>query len=202
MLREHFSIRPSPNRRAPSERPALHVHRDADDPQDGFGASHLAYLPARVSGHLPPFPMWTAFPSSESTAAPSPAPRGAVGDPTFPWCWTSRARRRCLVRPLDRTMSHRPPHRRFEQQRLCRPIMMTPPKTLCRGCTLASLETEVRQSGPHRIARPCRTDRRVFGPLPLRRHAKVPFHFRRRVSHWPGSCLPNLFFLREGSSTS
>ena len=30
-----------------------------------------------------------------------PAPRGATGDPTFPWCWTSRARRRCPVRPLE-----------------------------------------------------------------------------------------------------
>ena len=28
-------------------------------------------------------------------------PRGAAGDPTFPWCWTSRARRRCPVRPLE-----------------------------------------------------------------------------------------------------
>ncbi len=36
-----------------------------DDSQDGFGVSHLAYLSVRVSGHLPPFPMWTAFPSSE-----------------------------------------------------------------------------------------------------------------------------------------
>src|SRR3954453_5861050 len=30
-----------------------------------------------------------------------PAPRGASGDPTFPWCWTYRPRRRCLVRPLE-----------------------------------------------------------------------------------------------------
>jgi hypothetical protein len=36
-----------------------------DDSQHGFGVSHLAYLSVQVSGHLPPFPMWTAFPSSE-----------------------------------------------------------------------------------------------------------------------------------------
>src|SRR3954454_9151513 len=40
--------------------------------------------------------------------------------------------------------------------------------------------------GPHRIARPLRDGIvSVFGPLPLRRHATVPFDFRRRVSRWP-----------------
>ena len=30
-----------------------------------FRQAHLADLPVRVSGHLPPFPLWTAFPPSE-----------------------------------------------------------------------------------------------------------------------------------------
>ena len=42
------------------------------------------------------------------------------------------------------------------------------------------------QFGPHRIARALRDGIvSVFGPLPLRRHATVPFDFRRRVSRWP-----------------
>src|SRR5256885_6911228 len=34
-------------------RSALQCPPQADDPQDGFGVSHLAYLPVRVTGHLP-----------------------------------------------------------------------------------------------------------------------------------------------------
>src|SRR3954465_14737478 len=56
-----------------------------DDPQDGFGASHLAYLPARVSGHLPPFPVWTAFPpSGDYRGAPPPPPPPPRGGPPPP----------------------------------------------------------------------------------------------------------------------
>src|SRR5947209_19382894 len=36
-----------------------------NDSQHSFGVSHLAYLIVWVSGHLPPFAKWTAFPSSD-----------------------------------------------------------------------------------------------------------------------------------------
>jgi len=41
-----------------------------DDSQCSFGRAHLADLPVRVSGHLPPFPRLSRPPST--TAAPSP----------------------------------------------------------------------------------------------------------------------------------
>ena len=42
------------------------------------------------------------------------------------------------------------------------------------------------QSGSHHIARALRDGAvSVFGPLPLRRHATVPFDFHHRVSRWP-----------------
>jgi hypothetical protein len=99
-----------------------------DDPQDGFGASHLAYLPVRVSGHLPPFPMWTAFPSSEyygGSVALRLAARRAIPH--------SRGAGRierdvgASFAPLNGMMSHRPPRGRFERRRLCRPIVVAPP---------------------------------------------------------------------------
>src|SRR4051794_41842038 len=105
-----------------------------DDPQDGFGASHLAYLPVRVSGHLPPFPMWTAFPSSEyygGSVAPRLAARRAIPH--------SRGAGRierdvgASFAPFKGMMSHRPPRGRVERRRLCRPIAVPRRKTLCRG---------------------------------------------------------------------
>src|SRR5215210_7962788 len=98
-----FPSAPPRTGRAPFGAPGSPVSSAiVDDPQDGFGVSHLAYLPARVSGHLPPFPVWTAFPPSEYYGGSVALQlRGASGDPTFPWCWTCRARQRCLVRPLE-----------------------------------------------------------------------------------------------------
>src|SRR5439155_20287285 len=37
-----------------------------DDPQDSLGFTHLAYLPVLSDRrHLPPFAMWSAFPTSD-----------------------------------------------------------------------------------------------------------------------------------------
>src|SRR4051794_12866845 len=99
-----------------------------DDPQDGFGVSHLAYLPVWVSGHLPPFPVWTAFPSSEyyggslalrlAARRAIPHSRGAGrverdGGASFP--------------PLSGTMPHPPPRGGLERRRFGRPIAVAPP---------------------------------------------------------------------------
>jgi hypothetical protein len=47
-----------------------------NDSQHSFGVSHLAYLAVWVSGHLPPFAKWTAFPSSDCRVGGG-APHGA-----------------------------------------------------------------------------------------------------------------------------
>src|SRR3954466_2061820 len=139
-----------------SEHPALQCpprpRVRVDDSQDGFGRAHLADLPVRVSKHLPPFPLWTAFPPSEYYGG-SVALRRAAGDPTFPWCWTSRARRGCPVRPLE--WGHSPSSTAWKVQATTTlpPYRGGPDVRRCvGGCTLASLETGVRtmRSSPYR----------------------------------------------------
>src|SRR3954454_21800829 len=100
----------------------------ADDRQDGFGVSHLAYLPVRVSGHLPPFPVWTAFPSSEyygGSVALRLAARWAIPHSRG----AGRVERDvgASFAPLNGMMSHRPPRGRFERRHPCRPIAVSPP---------------------------------------------------------------------------
>jgi hypothetical protein len=57
-----------------------------------------------------------------------------------------------------------------------------------------------RQCSFHRSTRASRGQAlHAFRPAPLRRHAVVPLGFRRQVSRWPTSVLPNLSSLREGS---
>src|SRR3954465_213793 len=95
----------------------------ADDPQHGFGASHLAYLPARVSGHLPPFPVWTAFPSSEyygGSVALRLAARRAI--PHSHGAGRVERDVGASFASLNGMRSHRPPRGRFERRRLCAPI--------------------------------------------------------------------------------
>src|SRR3954454_504944 len=124
-----FPSAPPRTGRAPFGAPGSPVSlRNADDPQDGFGVSHLAYLPARVSGHLPPFPMWTAFPSAEyygGSVALRLAARRAIPHSRG----TGRVERDggASFAPLNGTMSHRPPCGRFERRRHCRPIAVAPP---------------------------------------------------------------------------
>src|SRR3954466_3365465 len=132
--------------------------------------------------------MWTAFPSSEyyggsvalrlAACRAIPHSRGA-----------GRVERDvgASFAPLNGMMSHRPPRGRFERRHPCRPIAVAPPEDAVSGdVRLHRWRLRFEQSGPHRIARALR-DGIVsdFGPLPLRRHATVPFGFRRRVSRWP-----------------
>src|SRR3954452_22078161 len=129
LLREHFSIRPSPNRACAFRSTRLSsVPPRADDPQDGFGASHLAYLPARVSGHLPPFPVWTAFPPSEyygGSVTLRLAARRAI--PHSHGAGRVERDVGASFAPLNGMRSHRPPRGRFERRRRCRPIAVAPP---------------------------------------------------------------------------
>src|SRR4051812_34242836 len=99
-----------------------------DDPQDGFGASHLAYLPARVSGHLPPFPVWTAFPPTEyygGSVTLRLAARRAI--PHSPGAGRVEREVGASSPPLKGMRSPRPPGGRFERRRFCRPIGGAPP---------------------------------------------------------------------------
>src|SRR3954462_10344748 len=124
-----FPSAPPRTGRAPFGAPGSPVSlRNADDPQDGFGVSHLAHLPARVPGHLPPFPMWTAFPPSEYYGG-SVALRLAAGRAIPHSRGTGRVERDggASFAPLNGMMSHRPPRGRFERRRLCRPIAVAPP---------------------------------------------------------------------------
>src|SRR5215210_2997398 len=184
-----FPSAPPRTGRAPFGAPGSPVSSAiVDDPQDGFGASHLAYLPARVSGHLPPFPVWTAFPPSEyygGSVARRLAARRAI--PHSRGAGRVERDGGASFAPLNGMMSHRPPGGRFERRRHCRPIAVAPPSdAVSRDVRLHRWRLRFEQSGPHRIARALRDGIvSVFGPLPLRRHATVPFDFRRRVSRWP-----------------
>src|SRR3954467_15612464 len=123
-----FPSAPPRTGRAPFGAPGSPVSSAADDPQYGFGVSHLAYLPARVSGHLPPFPVWTAFPSSEyygGSVALRPAARRAI--PHSRGAGRIERDGGASFAPLNGMMSHRPPRGRFERRRLCRPIAVAPP---------------------------------------------------------------------------
>src|SRR3954464_1934467 len=106
-----------------------------------------------------------------------PAPRGASGDPTFPWCWTCRARRRCLVRPLEWDEVPSPTAWKVRATTSLSPYRGGPAVRRCvGGCTLASLETEVRtiRSSPYRAGLAGRDRQRLrtapastacYGPL-------------------------------------
>ena len=135
MLREHFSIRPSPNRACAFRSTRLSsVRRNADDPQDGFGASHLAYLPVWVSGHLPPFPMWTAFPSAEyygGSVALRLAARRAI--PHSRGAGRVERDGGASFAPLNGRMSHRPPRGGSSDDDFVALSRWPRRKTLCRG---------------------------------------------------------------------
>ena len=132
-----------------------------------------------------------------------PAPRGASGDPTFPWCWTCRARRRCLVRLLEWDEVPSPTAWKVRATTTLSPYRGGPAVRRCvGGCTLASLETEVRtiRSSPYRAGLAGRDRQRLrtapastacYGPLWLSPPGKPLAQ---------GSCLPNPSFLRKGSS--
>jgi hypothetical protein len=99
-----------------------------DDSQHGFGVSHLAYLSVQVSGHLPPFPMWTAFPPSEyygGSVALRLAARWAI-----PYSLDAGRLEHDVGASsvsLNEVIPHRPSRGRFERRRLCRPIAVAPP---------------------------------------------------------------------------
>src|SRR3954451_13711880 len=132
-----------------------------------------------------------------------PAPRGASGDPTFPWCWTCRARRRCLVRPLEWDEVPSPTAWKVRATTSLSPYRGGPAVRRCvGGYTLASLEAEVRtiRSSPYRAGLAGRDRQRLrtapastacYGPLWLSPPGKPLAQ---------GSCLPNPSFLRKGSS--
>src|SRR4051795_6231546 len=106
-----------------------------------------------------------------------PAPRGASGDPTFPRCWTYRAQRRCLVRPLEWDDVPSPTAWKVRATTTLSPYRGGPAVRRCvGGCTLASLETEVRTiwSSPYRAGLAGRDRQRLrtapastacYGPL-------------------------------------
>ena len=206
MLREHFSIRPSPNRACAFRSTQLSsVRRNADDPQDGFGASHLASLPARVSGHLPPFPVWTAFPPSEyygGSVTLRLAARRAI--PHSHGAGRGRARRRCLVRPLEWDEVPSPTAWKVRATTTLSPYRGGPAVRRCvGGCTLASLETEVRtiRSSPYRAGLAGR-DRQRLRTAPASTACYSPLWLSPPGKPLAqGSCLPTLSFLRKGSST-
>ena len=159
-----------------------------DDSQDGFGSTHLADLPVRVSGHLPPFPLWTAFPPSEYYGG-SVALRLAARRAIPPSQGAGRLERDVGApsAPLNGVIPHRPPRGRFRRRRLCRPIAVAPTSDAVSGdVRLHPWRLGFEQCGPHLIARALRDPAvSVFGPFPLRRHATVPLGFHRRVSRWP-----------------
>lgn len=108
--------------------------------------------PSLASKHLPPFAMWTAFPSADYYGG-SVALRLAAGDPTFPRCATYRARRRCRGRPLESGHSRSPTTRKVQATTTSSPYRRGPGSDAVRGeCTLASPETAVRTvwSSPYR----------------------------------------------------
>src|SRR3954466_15889165 len=133
-----------------------------------------------------------------------PAPRGASGDPTFPWCWTCRARRRCLVRLLEWDEVPSPTAWKVRATTSLSPYRGGPAvRRWFGGGTVGSLEAEVRtiQSSPYRAGLAGRDRQRLrtapastacYGPLWLSPPGKPLAQ---------GSCLPILSFLRKGSST-
>ena len=185
--------------------PPKPLHAVMDDSQDGFGVSHLG-VPRRFRfrGHLRPFPMWTAFPSSEyygGSVALRLAARRAI--PYSRDAGRARARRRCLVRPLEwgyspspiawkvRATTTLPPYRDGLDLRRC-----------VEGCMLASLEAEVRamRLSPYRAGladhgrkrlRTMSASTACYCPLWLSPPGKPLAQ---------GSFLPNPSFLRKGSS--
>src|SRR5687768_4252877 len=151
-----------------------------DDSQYGFGITHLAHLPVRVSRHLPPFPLWTAFPPSEyygGSVALRLAARRAI-----PHSLSAGRLERDVGAPsvsLNRVIPYRPPCGRFGRRRLCRPIAVAPTSdAVSEDVRFHHWRLRFEQYGPHLIARALRgATVSVFGPSPLRRHATVPLGF-------------------------
>ena len=174
-----------------------------DDSQHGFGVSHLAYLAVQVSGHLPPFPMWTAFPSSEyygGSVALRLAARRAI-----PYSRDAGRFERDVGASsvsLNAVIPHRSPRGRFRWRRLCHPIRVTLPRgVVVRGCTLPSLGTEVWAVwlSPYRAGLAERGHTRLLTSSAL---AACYCSLWLSLSGEPltqGSSLPNPSFLGKGS---
>src|SRR5207249_9950691 len=84
----------------------------SDDSQNSFGFTHLALLVVWLSGYLPPFAMWTAFPSPDyyggSVAiglAPRRRSRVSLSEHVLAWLQvvhSSLNRTRCSLTSLRR----------------------------------------------------------------------------------------------------
>src|SRR4051812_21470203 len=130
--RRSRSVRGPQIRKGASSRTAFFQRQSSlaavvDDSQYGFGRAHLADLPVRVSGHLPPFPLWTVFPPSEyygGSVALRLAARRAI--PPSPGAGRLERDVGAPSAPLNGVIPHRSPRGRFRRRRLCRPIAVAP----------------------------------------------------------------------------
>src|SRR5689334_20541909 len=126
-----------------------------NDSQHSFGVSHLAYLAVWVSGHLPPFAKWTAFPSSDyygGSVALGLAPGRRSHIPRV-----SQMFERDVGAPsvsLSRVVPDRPRRGEFRRRRLCRLIpVASPVAAVARNVRLHRWRLGFGQCGSHRIAR-------------------------------------------------
>ena len=116
-----------------------------NDSQNSFGISHLAYLAIWVSQHLPPFPVYAAFPRAEDDGGS--VTLGLAARRVIPYSLDIRRVERdggASSVSFKAVVPHRSPRGRFRWRRLCHPIRVTLPRgVVVRGWTRPSLGTEV-----------------------------------------------------------